>query len=160
MPALDLTARLTTGDRALPQGWQTMVFFLQEGSGAHYVRVIQVYLLLAIGKQHVNVPAPREMGEQGWGVGLQSAASPESGLREQSHTLLTDKDNLIAIEFPQREGDHMRDRGTGAQPDEVAAELVPTPALGICLISDPPPVMALESGSDEKVTGRSTITLV
>jgi hypothetical protein len=57
MPALALAAHLANGDMALPQGLQTMLFFLQErisqhpkvqnGSGTQQLTVIQAQLLLA-----------------------------------------------------------------------------------------------------------------
>lgn len=84
MAALDFASRFSNGNRALPRDPQALLFFLQKdvgehrqrpkpqnGRSAHQLIVVQAEFLLAITQEHLDVPACRDMREQGLFVSIQ-----------------------------------------------------------------------------------------
>src|SRR5258708_29244929 len=98
MATLDFTASRPDGNRALPLRLQAVALFLQEdigkprqrpethnGGGAHQLIVIQAQLFFAIPKEHLDVPARRDMGKQQLWTGLQVARREVTCPRDRSN---------------------------------------------------------------------------
>jgi hypothetical protein len=84
MATLDLASSFANGNRALPRDLQALLFFLQKdvgehrqrpkpqnGRSAHQLIVVQAEFLLAITQENLDVPACRDMREQGLFVSIQ-----------------------------------------------------------------------------------------
>ena len=84
MATLDLASSFANGNRALPRDPQALLFFLQKdvgehrqrpkpqhGRSAHQLIVVQAEFLLAITQENLDVPACRDMREQGLFVSIQ-----------------------------------------------------------------------------------------
>ena len=180
MAALDVTAGLAHGDRALPLPRHSALLFFQEGIGqhhqspeaqdglrAHQLVLVQAKFLFAIGEEHFNVPARRDVLEElGWG-GIKIVGGPVPCLREASRKLLAHDDDLAVIELAHRDRHDMHIHGLAssgpghlnvvllAQPGDVIAQFLPAPALRNRLIGDAQPAIAFETGGDEKAAGTS-----
>src|SRR6266699_5077350 len=91
LAALELPASLAQGNGTVPLSLQAGLLFLQEdgsqqgqgpeaynGRGAHQLIVIQAQFLFAILEQDFDIPACRDMGEQGLRIGLEITGGPEA----------------------------------------------------------------------------------
>ena len=84
MTTLDLMPSFSDAQRALPRDAQALLLFLQKdvgehrqrpkpqnGRSAHQLIVVQAEFLLAITQENLDVPACRDMREQGLFVSIQ-----------------------------------------------------------------------------------------
>jgi len=112
MATLDFTSGLANGNMTVPLCLQAVALFFQEdigkprqspeaqdGDRGHHLILIQAQFFFAGAFEDLNVPACRDMDEQGWGISLQIAGCPIPSLRERSIQRLAHDDYLAAVEF-------------------------------------------------------------
>src|SRR5258708_2357022 len=175
MATLDFTASLPDGNRALPLRLEAGAVVLQEdigqhrqrpethnGGGAHQLIVIQAQLFFAIAKEHLDVPARRDMGKQQLWTGLQVARREVTCLRDRSIQGLAHDHDLAGVECAHACGHDMhvylllalrpleQDIVTGSELSRIVGESLPPPALGRARIFDPQPAIALPAAGDQE----------
>src|SRR5258708_38393922 len=177
MATLDLAARLTNGDMALPLFLQAVAFFLQEDigqhrqgpeahdrDGAHQLILIQAQFFLAIAKEHFNVPASSDMGEQQVWTGVQITRSEVTRLRERGIQRLAHDHHLAEVELAHPRGDDMHIHlivSLGPLDPHIVArtelgcivrQLLPGPSLRCSRVFDAQPAIAFESSGNQEAT--------
>src|SRR6266487_2234715 len=176
MAALDLAPRFADGDGALPLLLQARPFFLQEdvgqqsqrpeahdGERAHQLIVIQAQFLLAVSEEDFDLPARRDVREQGLKIGFQVTRGPGARLRQGRIERLPHDDDLTLRQLAHARRDDMHvdfllavgppDPLVGAvlQLGGVVRQARPSPAPLCRRVCDAQPAMAPQPRRDEKV---------
>src|SRR5579863_427622 len=176
MATLDLASSFANGYWTLPQGPQALLFFLkkdideqsqrpkpQNGRSTHQLIVVQAQFLFAIAEENLNVPACRDMCEQGLSIRFQITGSEVACLRERGIQRVAHNHDLTAIELAHTGGHDMNVHLLAAawpgclhkillsQARQIVAELLPAPALRRSVVRHAQPAIAFETRRDQKV---------
>jgi hypothetical protein len=176
LATLDLASSFANGHWTLPQNTQALLFFLkkdigeqsqrpkpQNGRNTHQLIVIQAQFLFAIAEENLNIPACRDMYEQGLSIRFQITGCEVTCLRERGIQRVAHNHALTAIKLAHTRGNDMDVHLLAAawpgrlhkillsQARHIVAELLPAPALRRGVVRDAQPAIAFEARRDQKV---------